>query len=124
MDFVDLSSTTRWTESGPLPETAARFDLSNGHVTATAHTDAARQVLEQHGFQRTATRYALTGERGDRESVGVVAQAESHLWSLGLGVEVSLGIPTPDAIPPAPDRARAAPPARLPQAPTAKRRTR
>ncbi|MEU0844034.1 hypothetical protein ABZ370_31785 [Streptomyces sp. NPDC005962] len=124
MDFADLSWTTRWLDSGPLPETGARFDLSDGRVTATADTDAARQVLEQHGFQRTPTGYALPGEISERESVGIVTRTEIHLWALGHGVKVSLGFPTPDAIPPAPSRASAPAPAQPPQPTTSKRRTR
>ncbi|MFK4222249.1 hypothetical protein [Streptomyces sp. NPDC019890] len=34
MDFVDFSSTTRCIQSGPLPDSAARFDLSAGRGTA------------------------------------------------------------------------------------------
>lgn len=124
MDFADLSWTTRWIGSGPLPETGARFDLSEGRVTATVDTDAAREVLEQHGFQRTPTGYALPGEIGERESVGIVVRAEIHLWALGHGVEVSLGFLTPDAIPPARSRASAPAPAQPPQPATSKRHTR
>jgi len=124
MDIVDLSWTTRWMDSGPLPETGARFDLSEGRVTATVDADAAREVLEQHAFQRTPTGYALPGETSERESVGIVARAEIHLWALGHGVEVTLGIPTPDAIPPAPSRASAPAPAQPPQPATSKRHIR
>lgn len=126
MDLVDLRSTTHSMVSGSLPEAAARFHLRDGRVTATAYTATAREVLQQHGFVRTRTGYALTGERGERESVGVVARAEAHLWSLGLDFEITLGIPTPDAISLAPGRSDAPgpAPARPPQAPTAHPRTR
>ena len=33
MDFVDLSSTTRWMDSGPLPMAVARFDLSGPRMS-------------------------------------------------------------------------------------------
>ncbi|CAL9582978.1 hypothetical protein SUDANB106_05084 [Streptomyces sp. enrichment culture] len=122
MDIVDLSSTTRWTSDGSPSQTATRFDLSNGRVTVTAHTQAAHGVLEQHGFARTSAGYTLPGGLGERESVGAVTRAETHLWALGLSTEITLGYPTPDAIPPAPGRTDASAPPQLPQA--AKRRTR
>ncbi|MFI0776166.1 hypothetical protein [Streptomyces sp. NPDC021212] len=124
MDFADLSWTTRWMDSGPLPQTGAHIDLSDGRVTATADTDVAREVLEQHGFQRTPTGYALPGEIGERERVGIVVRAEIHLWALGHGVEVSLGFPTPDAISPAPSRVSAPAPSHPPQPAMSKRHTR
>ncbi|MGW2650800.1 hypothetical protein ACWC2T_39450 [Streptomyces sp. NPDC001393] len=98
MDFVDLNWTTRYHESGPAPKPTVHFDLSDGHITATAHTQDARGVLEQHGFTPTAAGYTLPYELGERESVGIVARAETHLWSLGLPSEIRLGLPTPKAI--------------------------
>ncbi|WP_338933164.1 hypothetical protein WEB32_34235 [Streptomyces netropsis] len=74
MDIVDLSWTTRYLETGSLPETAVRFGLSNGHVTATAHTQAAREVLAQHGFSPTAEGYALPAGLGERGSVAAATR--------------------------------------------------
>ncbi|MBB0244197.1 hypothetical protein FNQ90_08775 [Streptomyces alkaliphilus] len=104
LDLVDLSSTTHWS-SDPLPPMAAHFDLSVGQVVATVRSEAAREVVEQHGFARTSTGHVLSGEPGERESVTALTRAGTHLWSLGLRAEVTLGYPAPDAIPPAPGQA-------------------
>ncbi|MFC5154010.1 hypothetical protein [Streptomyces amakusaensis] len=96
-DLVDLS----W-PSDTHP--AVHIDLSGDRVTATAYSQAAREVLEQHRFTRTGTGYALPGELSERESLGIVAQAEAHLWDLGLTVRTVLGItttPTPGLLVPA-----------------------
>ncbi|MCC2276235.1 hypothetical protein LKL35_12540 [Streptomyces sp. ET3-23] len=123
MDFVDLSWTTRYLDAGPVPKAVVHFDLSNGHVTATTHTQAADDVLEQHGFTPTPAGYTLPSELGERECVGAVARAEAHLWSIGLASEARLGLPTPEAITAAPGRTRAATPT-PPTVPTHQRRTR
>lgn len=104
MDFVDLSWTTRRHESGRLPEPDAHIRFSGSRVTATVRTQAARAVLEQHAFHPAGSGYALPHGMSEREKVGAVAQAETHLSVHGLGVKVSLGIATPSDIPPAPGR--------------------
>ncbi|MCD9193429.1 hypothetical protein [Streptomyces albireticuli] len=123
-DFVDLSWTTRFLGTGPLPKAVVRFDLSHRHVTALAHSEAAHTVLEQHGFVPAPEGYALPTELSERESVSAVARAEAHLWSLGLGSEIALGLPTPQAINAAPDRTGTTMSAPQPQAPRQKRNTR
>ncbi|MEV5506543.1 hypothetical protein [Streptomyces orinoci] len=123
MDFVDLSWTTRYHATGPAPKAVVRFDLSDGRVTATAHTQAAQEVLEQHGFTPTSAGHILPSHLGERENVGAVARAETHLWSLGLASETRLGLPTPEAIAAVPGRTRPTRPA-PPPAPTHQRHTR
>ncbi|MFI1183569.1 hypothetical protein ACH4UT_29050 [Streptomyces sp. NPDC020799] len=81
-------------------------------------------MLEQHGFGPAPEGYALPTDRGERESVSAIARAEAHLWSLGLGSEIALGLPTPQAINASPDRTGTALPAPQPQAPGQKRNTR
>ncbi|MFI0743025.1 hypothetical protein ACH4PU_33880 [Streptomyces sp. NPDC021100] len=124
MDFVDLSWTTRYTATGPVSEAAVRFDLSDGRVTATVHTPAARDVIAQHGFAPTPQGYVLAAQLSERETVGAVARAEAHLWSLGIPSEITLGIPTPKAIPAAPGHTSATAPARPSPVPRQSRRPR
>ncbi len=107
MDFVDLSWTTRWLESGPLPEPDVHIQFSGNSVTATALTDAPRAVLEQHGFTADSSHYVLPDHMSEEQKVGAVVRAETHLSVQGIGTRVSLGIPTIDAIPPAPGRTSA-----------------
>ncbi|MFE0379171.1 hypothetical protein ACFW1M_27130 [Streptomyces inhibens] len=49
-DFVDLAWTTRLNPHGPLPKPDLRAQFADGTVTATAETEEARSLLEQHGF--------------------------------------------------------------------------
>ncbi|MFE7116510.1 hypothetical protein ACFU99_13965 [Streptomyces sp. NPDC057654] len=99
-DVADLRSSTRWQE--PEAEAAAHFAFADGRTAATVTTDAARSVLELHGFQPTPTGYALPAGTGERERVTAVLNADIHLWSLGHGCAIDLNLPTPEAIPPAP----------------------
>ncbi|MFB7270798.1 hypothetical protein [Streptomyces sp. NPDC056244] len=109
MDVADLRSTGPWHGSEPAAEPAARVAFSGRHVTATATTDDARTMLDLHGFQATPEGYALPDGMGERESVNAVLGCDIHLWTLGLACTISLNIPTPDAIPPAPGRIPAPP---------------
>ncbi|MBC2878051.1 MULTISPECIES: hypothetical protein [Streptomyces] len=124
MDFVDLSWTTRYPAAGPVPEAAVRFDLSDGQVTATVHAPTARDVIAQHGFAPTPQGHVLAAQLSEREAVGAVARAEAHLSSLGLPSKITLGIPTPKAIPAAPGHTGATTPARPSPVPRQSRRPR
>lgn len=100
-DIVDLSQATRWWAPDP-PPTVVRFDLSGGHVSATADpaVGAAADVLTRHGFSAAATGYVLPNGMSERAQVHAVYRADMRLWTRGLGCDMALGIPTPDHIPP------------------------
>ncbi|MGW2721053.1 hypothetical protein [Streptomyces sp. NPDC001492] len=111
-DLVDLSWTTRRSRQSPCPEPDLRFTLSDTTLTATATTDVARSLLEQHGFTPSpdGSLYEPSMPLSEHGLLGAVVRAESHAYALGLNVHVELGIPTPDAIPAAPQRTSAAVP--------------
>ncbi|AJT62542.1 hypothetical protein T261_0853 [Streptomyces lydicus] len=123
-DFVDLSWTTRWRESGPLPKPDAHFDLGGERVTATARSDAARKVLCQYGFQPTATGYTLPASMSEEHQVSLVTRAEIALSMDGLGARIALGFRTPGDIPRAPQRRSTPQPRPVAPVATAKPRTR
>ncbi|MCW8379781.1 hypothetical protein [Streptomyces justiciae] len=52
-DLVDLSWTTRRSPHTPGPEPDLCFTLTDTALTATAATNEARSLLEQHGFTPT-----------------------------------------------------------------------
>lgn len=111
MDFADLSWTTRWPNAGP--ETAdVRIAFAGEQVTATAGTGTGRSILHRHGFAPARGQLTLPAGLGERDRVGAVVRAESHLHSEGITVHVSLGIPTLYAIPPVPGRTPAPSPSR------------
>ncbi len=105
-DLVDFSWTMHWSLDHPVPDPDLRFRFGDGTVAATAKTDAARALLEQHGFTLTADGSAYRPPRGlDRRGLlGAVTSAETHAHTRGIGARVDLGIPTPTDIPPAPRR--------------------
>lgn len=105
LDVVDLSWTTRWSPQEPRPDPGIRFTLTPTSFQATAATEVARLILEQHGFARSAdgTSYQPAMPLGMPRLLGAVVRAEAHAHSYGIAVRVELGIATPDAIPgPAP----------------------
>ncbi|WP_407549065.1 hypothetical protein QOM21_08100 [Streptomyces sp. Pv4-95] len=98
-------------------------------MTATAETDTARWILEQHGFTPSPDgSYHPTSGLGELGLLDAVEFAHLHACIEGLGSRVDLGIPTPDAIPIAPRqkpaRAQAASPGPLPSPGNAGRRHR
>ncbi|MFI1890212.1 hypothetical protein [Streptomyces jumonjinensis] len=101
MDFADLSWTTRWPSAGP-EKADVRIVVADDQVTATARSTAGTEILAQHGFLPTHAGQALPASLSERDRVAAVVRAESHLHAEGNIVHVSLGIPTLDAIPPAP----------------------
>ncbi|MFE4801470.1 hypothetical protein ACFRFL_42545 [Streptomyces sp. NPDC056708] len=111
-DFVDLSWTTRWNPRGPLPEPDLRVQFADGTVTATAETDEARSLLEQHGFTSSpdGSSYRPPSGLDERGLLGAVVSTETYAYIHGVGVRVDLGIPTPDAIPAVPRRTSSAVP--------------
>ncbi|MEU7086890.1 hypothetical protein AB0448_26440 [Streptomyces achromogenes] len=105
LDVVDLSWTTRWSPQVPRPDPGIRFTLTSTTFQATATTEVARLVLEQHGFARSADgpSYQPATPLGMAHLLGAVVRAEAHAHAYGITVRVDLGISTPDAIPaPAP----------------------
>ncbi|MER0445804.1 hypothetical protein ABR738_14740 [Streptomyces sp. Edi4] len=124
-DLVDLSWTTRWSPDTPVSEPEIRFQFTDDTVAATAGTDAARSLLELHGF-------TLAVDGSDHQPppgldhgglLGAVTRAEAHAYTHGLGVRVGLNIPDPQAIPAAPRRTSTAVPG-PPATPAARRRAR
>ncbi|MFD8847592.1 hypothetical protein [Streptomyces sp. NPDC059604] len=100
-DLVDLSRTTRWTPQNPAPAPDLHFAFAGTALTATAATDQARSLLEQHGFVLSANgaSYGLAIPVDERGLLGAVVRAEAHAHADGIGARIDLGIPTPDAIP-------------------------
>lgn len=125
LDLVDLSSTTRWSPDTPEAAPDLRFQFTDGTVTATARTSAARSLLEQHGFvhAKDGSSYHLPPGLEQRILLGVVTAAEAHAYTHGLTVRVGLGIPTPTDIPAAPRRASPVAPS-PPSGPATRRRPR
>ncbi|MDF3140892.1 MULTISPECIES: hypothetical protein [unclassified Streptomyces] len=123
-DLVDLSWTTRWSPDHPVAAPELRFRIGDGTVAVTAATSTARALLEQHGFTPSTdgSSYRPPMPLSERDLLGSVVRAESHAYAHGLGVHVDLGIPTPDAIPAAPQHTSAAVP-RGPATEPARRRT-
>ncbi|MER0483137.1 hypothetical protein ABR737_33195 [Streptomyces sp. Edi2] len=118
-EFVDLSWTTYRDPHGPLPGSHLCFRFADGTVTATAETDTARWILEQHGFTPSPDGSYLPPSGLDELGLlDAVEYAHLHAYIEGLGSRVDLGIPTPDAIPIAPRqkpaRAQAASPGPVP----------
>ncbi|MFE6159999.1 hypothetical protein ACFQ7F_13925 [Streptomyces sp. NPDC056486] len=125
LDLVDLSWTTRWMPDGPLPAPQLQVQFTADTVTATAGSDAARSLLEQHGFALAAdgSSYQPPARLEKDSLLGVVTRIETHAYADGLSVRIGLNIPTPEAIP-APPR-RAAPAAQSgPAAPATRRHSR
>ncbi|UIX34363.1 hypothetical protein [Streptomyces sp. GQFP] len=121
-DLVDLSWTTRRSPQDPGPEPDLCFTLSDTALTATAATNEARSLLEQHGFTPSAgSSYQAPVPLNERDLLGAVVRAEYHAYAHGLVVHVDLGIPTPDAIPAAPQRASTAVPGGPATQPTRRR---
>ncbi|MEU6227512.1 hypothetical protein [Streptomyces sp. NPDC047042] len=121
-DLVDLSWTTRRSPHSPRPEPDLRFTLTDTALTATAATAEARSLLEHHGFtHRDGTSYEATAPVNERDLLDTVVRAESHAHADALCVLVELGIPTPDAIPAAPQRTPASVPGGPATRPTRRR---
>ncbi|MFJ4918432.1 hypothetical protein [Streptomyces sp. NPDC088725] len=126
-DLVDLSWTTRWSPDTPVPaaDPDLGFQFADGTVTATAGTDAARSILEQHHFALAADGSSYRPPPGLDQNglLRAVTAAETHAYTHGLSVRFDLGIPTPADIPSAPHR-RSTAVASKPPAPAARRHTR
>ncbi|MFI6289320.1 hypothetical protein ACIBCM_32025 [Streptomyces sp. NPDC051018] len=101
MDFADLFWTTRWPNPGPA-KADVRITVADDQVTATARSTSATEILAQHGFLPTPAGRTLPAGLSERDRVAAIVRAESHLHADGITVHVSLGIPTLNAIPPAP----------------------
>ncbi|MFI7094767.1 hypothetical protein [Streptomyces lydicus] len=103
-DLVDLSWMTRWSPGTPEADPDLRFQFTDGTVTATAGTTAARSLLEQCGFALAADGSSYQPPPGleQRGLLGAVTAAETHAYTHGLTVRVGLGIATPMDIPAAP----------------------
>ncbi|MFI0711347.1 hypothetical protein ACH4SK_11935 [Streptomyces inhibens] len=124
-DLVDLSWTTRWSPGTPEADPDLRFQFTDGTVTATAGTTAARSLLEQCGFALAADGPSYQPPPGleQRGLLGAVTAAETHAYTHGLTVRVGLGIPTPMDIPAAPRPASPVAPS-PPPGPATRRRPR
>ncbi|MFI9423415.1 hypothetical protein ACIG54_07590 [Streptomyces achromogenes] len=121
----------------PRPDPGIRFTLTSTAFSATATTEVARLILEQHGFARSAdgTSCQPATPLGMAHLLGAVVRAEAHAhayacayayayaYAYGIAVRVDLGISTPDAIPAPAPRPSAAVPSR-PGAEPAPRRSR
>ncbi|MFJ4688859.1 hypothetical protein [Streptomyces sp. NPDC088789] len=108
LDFVDLAWTTRWPPTSPA-RADVRIAFADEQVTATARTGTGtgtgtREILIRHGFLPTPNGHALLTGLSERDRVNAVVRTESHLHTERITVHVSLGFPTPDAIPPKPGR--------------------
>ncbi|MFI7102726.1 hypothetical protein ACIBK8_25595 [Streptomyces sp. NPDC050161] len=122
-DVVDFRALARGRSR--FAPVGARFDLSGRRFTASASTALAREELERSGFRPTTpTGYELPASSSERDDLDSVLRAESRLWYRGqLRSTFSLGIATPDAIPPAP-RSTPAPAPLPPGAPQPQGRSR